>query len=136
MGYAVYFDNSQGRWAGYGVPAECDHPDCHTMIDHGLGCKCETITVYTIDKDTGEETEDEAEGCGLFFCEDHLYLSCQDIHFAFAAKPDHPAWMLHMLTDESWGEWRHNEPAEVARFEEVLSDPAVRALAERVLEEA
>ena len=41
MGYQVYEDSKTGRWAGYGVPAECDRPDCATKIDRGLAYRCE-----------------------------------------------------------------------------------------------
>ena len=47
----------RGREVGYAVEAECDHPDCHTMIDRGVSYRC------------GWFTSDA--GCGGFFCEKH-----------------------------------------------------------------
>lgn len=95
MGYAVYEDwdaRDRGvtRWAGYGVPAICDMPGCDEEIDRGLGCKCER--------------------CGLFFCGEHLYLTCPDTHNGLTPKPDTAEWERHMLTDESWQQWRDENP--------------------------
>lgn len=63
MGYA-YYHLPDGREAGYGVEAECDHPGCLTMIDRGLGWLC------------GEAPmgwhNDELPGCCNYYCEAHL----------------------------------------------------------------
>lgn len=130
MGYAVYFDN---RWAGYGVPAECDMPDCHTLIDRGLGYKCEETSDSFEDPETGIETQFALGGCGLFFCSEHLYLDCLVDHVGVEPKDELPAFMLFQLTDESWAQWRVEEPRQVARYEKVLEDPVVRAEAEALV---
>lgn len=36
-------------------------------------------------------------------------------------SPDHPDWMLHKLTDESWQQWRDENPDEVAAIRTALS---------------
>lgn len=116
MGYAVY--NHGDRWAGYGVPAECDWPDCREKIDRGLGYKCEDHGGYKLilnreeisydrfdEEDDAEEEWVETEGCGLFFCEKHR--SQTDQHANIEPKPDTQEWIDHMLTDESWQDWRN-----------------------------
>jgi hypothetical protein len=120
MGYQVYQIN--GRWCGYGVPAYCDHPECHEEINRGLAYCC------------GGEPNSE-KGCGLYFCEQHRILECFDTDgevcshtddcdcecadvcercakkaTPFSPKPDHPSWIKHILTDESWSQWRKENP--------------------------
>lgn len=105
MSYGVYERN--GRWAGYGVPAICDYPACGARIDRGLGYICEGPM---------------DSGCGLFFCSDHLWLGhggdqlcqrCCDDEPPFDPTPDTPEWIKHMLTDETWQQWRDENPAAV-----------------------
>ncbi len=116
MGYQVYEDRAARdlgveRWAGYGVPATCDHPDCAIEIDRGLGYRC------------GDDTDD---GCGLSFCASHLYVGggdpqmcerCCDDEPPFGPKPDTAEWESHVLTDESWAQWRTENPARVAQMQ-------------------
>lgn len=127
MGYAVYEED--GRWAGYGVPAECDFPSCHAQIDRGLAHKCETYIDYQYARDGQpidppesltsdlEEFEVECEGCGLFFCTDHEPHSD---HQNSEPKPDSIEWMRHMLTDSSWKQWRDENRNEAARMTDSL----------------
>ena len=109
MGYGVYF--REGRWSGYGVPAVCDHPDCTEKIDRGMGYLC------------GEEPSPE-KGCGLAFCSSHLWIGggdddpqmcdrCCDDEPPYSPKPDAQEWVDHMLTDDSWEQWRDENPAQV-----------------------
>lgn len=110
MGYSVYLRD--GRWAGYGVPAVCDHPECEASIDRGLYYIC-----------GGEPGSDK--GCGLFFCSSHMWIDtqqdnvpqmcerCCDGQPPFALKPDTGEWIDHMLTDESWAQWRTDNPEQV-----------------------
>ena len=118
MGYGVYFRD--GRWAGYGVPATCDHPGCEASIDRGMAYIC-----------GGEPGADK--GCGLFFCGDHLWIGitdddpqmcerCCDEEPPFDPTPDTPEWVAHMLTDESWEQWRTENPEQVA----AMSAPATQ----------
>lgn len=117
MGYAVY-ENGH-RWCGYGVPAVCDRPNCSAQINRGLAYIC-----------GGDPHSDK--GCGLFFCEDHLWIStanrdpqmcerCLDDEPPFDPKPDTVEWMTHMLADESWDQWRSENPGQVAAMRKALS---------------
>ena len=38
----------------------------------------------------------------------------------FDKKPDHPKWIQWKLTDESWEQWRQENPEEVHRIQEIL----------------
>jgi hypothetical protein len=102
MGWSVGFDSNWNRDIGYGVPAFCDHPRCDKKIDRGLAYVC------------GAEPYGGDKGCGLYFCGQHqgvdqLCSRCRNRKPPFAAKPDHPEWTHHKLTDESWAEWRMEE---------------------------
>lgn len=112
MGYQVYRDGS--RWAGYGVPAECDLAGCHERIDRGMAYKCWTWEP-TPDGIDGEEVE----GCGLFFCDEHSH---HPDHPGAEPKPDTAEWMKHMLTNDSWQAWRDENPAEVKKITALLGD--------------
>ncbi len=102
-----------GRDIGYGVPALCDHPDCNAHIDRGLSFVCGMIN-----------TDGEDRGCGLHFCSAHLRDSARFGQLCFRCwprqrtpftrKPDLPEWNRHKLTDESWQQWRDENPKEVA----------------------
>lgn len=118
MGYGVYLDQDARdsgvtRWAGYGVPAICDYPNCDVEIDRGLGYKCEQR--YDEDE-TGNETEEE--GCGLYFCGEHLLVGCPPEHDDFTPKPDTPEWERWMLTDKSWEQWRQEHPLDVIAMQQ------------------
>ena len=63
MGWSVGFDSGWNRDIGYGVPATCDHPGCGEEIDRGLGYVC------------GGEPYGGDTGCGLYFCDKHLWCS-------------------------------------------------------------
>lgn len=114
MGYAVYEDEiardyGVTRWAGYGVPAECDHPDCTERINRGMGYRCE---FRRRDLLYGTPTD----GCGLHFCEKHLYDA--EAHKNVEPKPDVIEWVTWMLVDSSWAPWRERNPREVAALQE------------------
>lgn len=107
MGWQIYESRSVGtplRWAGYGVPAYCDHPKCNEEIDRGVSYVC-----------GGVNSDYEDRGCKLHFCSAHLdhrqlCANCARNRKPFKAKPDHPEWVRHVLTDESWKEWRELHP--------------------------
>lgn len=109
MGYSDYQDVNS-RWVGYGVPAVCDAPLCEKPIDRGLGFKCEEHISW-VEKDD-EEVEVVGEGCGLYFCEDHLY----EAHSGIEPKPDVAEWVEHMLTDPSWEVWRQENSRQVSNM--------------------
>lgn len=107
MGWSV--GENKGRDIGYGVPAFCDTPGCKEVIDRGISYLC-------------GELFDEETGCGLYFCEEHSYANEEGVrvcknclldHKPCKPKPDHPDWLNHKLTDESWKEWREKYPDEV-----------------------
>lgn len=127
MGWQVGYDDNWRRWVGYGVPAICDHPGCGADIDRGLAHVC------------GDDVYGGEHGCGLFFCGDHfsrhhglldmpanLCERCVAGHKAnddhasfepFDPTPDTREWVDWMLTDESWAEWRAENPEEVHRLQ-------------------
>lgn len=97
MGWSIGYDDNWKRDIGYGVPAFCDHPGCGEEIDRGLGYVCNREQPYGGD-----------HGCGLFFCGKHRGYKCK--HKGFVATPDHPEWIDWKLTDESWEQWRKDNP--------------------------
>lgn len=115
MGWSVGYDELWKRWIGYGVPAYCDHPGCMKEIDRGLAHVC-----------CGQQPYGGEEGCGLFFCFEHhdgdgkcercAPLGEEDCSNPFEPSPEHPDWINHLLTDESWEEWRQENPDEVTRL--------------------
>lgn len=119
MGWSIGFDSNWHRDIGYGVPAYCDHPDCNKEIDRGLSYVC------------GGEPYGGPRGCGLYFCEKHLFMYdklpqlCERCaprkKKPFPAKPDHPSWIEWKLTDTSWKEWRDEHPKEVAKLKDALA---------------
>lgn len=108
MGWSIGYDSKWKRDIGYDVPAICDHPGCNEEIDRGLAFVCGFEEPYGGD-----------EGCGLFFCEKHgggsLCKCCKKNKPPFEAKPDHPDWIQWKLTDDSWSEWRAENPEWVAQ---------------------
>jgi hypothetical protein len=99
MSWAVGFDERWQRDIGYGVPAICDHPGCGAEIDRGLSYVC------------GGEPYGGEEGCGLYFCEKHLFghfvcERCRDKKEPFEPTPDTSEWIHHKTTDPSWEKWR------------------------------
>ncbi len=125
MGYQVYEVGS--RYGGYGVLAYCEYPGCAEEIDRGMPYAC------------GGEPFSE-HGCDLYFCGKHLEFvtfdnkgerydcehigecECEMVELCercragqepFLYKPEHPKWVKYLLTDESWDEWRKDNPEEV-----------------------
>lgn len=115
MGYGVYPDPEHDRWAGYMVPAECDKPGCEKKITRGMDYKCDSHAGAEVD---GEYVSVE-EGCGLFFCHSHLYDGAE--HDGVEAKPDSGEWMRWMLSDDSWEQWRTENPERVATMRELVA---------------
>ena len=112
MGWSIGYDEKWKRDIGYGVPSICDHPECNEEIDRGLSYVC------------GGEPLGGDRGCGLYFCEKHLRLFsklpqlCErcgpKIRKPFNPKPDTKKFIDWKLTDESWQQWRDENPKEVA----------------------
>jgi hypothetical protein len=108
MSWSLGFDDSWNRWIGYGVPAYCDYPKCNKEIDRGLSYVC------------GSDSYGGENGCGLYFCNDHLNIveskidkriihicdRCEKHKKPFKSSKEHPDWIKHLEEDESWEEWR------------------------------
>lgn len=119
MGWSIGYDSKWKRDIGYGVPCVCDHPDCDKEIDRGLSYVC------------GSESYGGEYGCGLYFCEEHktytdneekydgrppqLCDCCLQEGEPFKPKPDTHEWINWKLTDESWQQWRDENPEEVKK---------------------
>lgn len=116
MSWSIGYDSNWDRDIGYGVPAQCDHPECGEEIDRGLAYVC------------GGDPYGGERGCGLYFCNKHMgYVNrtarmdasqlcdrCYPrIRKPFQPKPDLPEWIEHKLMDESWTIWRAENPAKV-----------------------
>lgn len=124
MGWSIGFDSNWNRDIGYGVPATCDRPECNAKIDRGLAYVCAHQEPYG-----GED------GCGLYFCHEHLLGGkCERCaartddgpYIApFAAKPDHPEWINWKLTDSSWQGWRDDNPVAVALMRAAAMEKAL-----------
>jgi hypothetical protein len=120
MGWAVGEDYTRLRHIGYGVPAICDYPGCGKEIDRGIDCAC------------GGGVTGVGENCGLFFCGSHMRLRpcpqeerdeectddacnesvcerCAAEEPPFDPSPDTREWVEHVLTDESWAQFREEE---------------------------
>lgn len=131
MGYSVYVDHNArdygvDRWAGYGVPAECDEAECTTEIDRRLAYKCEEHVWYE-EPDDDDYIEHVDEGCGLYFCSDHFGRVGK--HEGVKPKPDSDAWVYWMVHEESWARWRDEDPERLALHEERVSALSPDALA-------
>lgn len=116
MGWSIGFDTKWNRDIGYGVPCECDHPDCKEEIDRGLSHVC------------GGEPYGGECGCGLYFCGTHLQghpQKCKKCSghrgTTYKPKPDIPLWVYFKLTDDSWQQWRNENPDKVKEMTEVIS---------------
>lgn len=124
MGWSIGYDDRWKRDIGYGVPALCDHPECGAEIDRGLGYVC------------GSEPYGGEHGCGLYFCSKHRQFAevnddcvelcerCSDENSErwFDAKPDIPRWIQWKLTDESCQIWRNENPEEIKRLQDQLTE--------------
>lgn len=132
MGYAVY--KVGHRWGGYGVPAVCEHPECMEEIDRGMAYACggEPFSEYGCDRyfcgkhrhytgfkcDGSDERCDHDDDCACEFVE--VCERCRDGKAAFDYKPECKEWVEHLLNDESWGEWRKENPEEVEKLKVFL----------------
>lgn len=122
MGWSIGVDSKWSRDVGYGVPSICDHPDCDKEIDRGLSYVC------------GSEPYGGEHGCGLFFCENHLRYHhnedcrgqvcerCAGYQSPFEPKSDTLEWINWKLTDESWQQWRDENPNEVVKMNPMFPD--------------
>lgn len=139
MGYQVYRirkDDCTGyRFGGYGVPTICEYPDCKEEIDRGMAYACggepfseygcdryfcskhRVMAGFKVDGDT-ERLCDHEEDCDCEYKE--VCERCRDGKDPFPYKSEHPTWMRHVLKDESWKEWRDENPEQVENFKKAL----------------
>lgn len=117
MGWSIGYDARWDRDIGYGVPAYCDHPDCYEEIDRGLAYVC-----------CNEQPYGGEDGCGLYFCFSHRSsygpgqcARCSEGEPPFPAKHEHPRWLAHRLSHESWERWRTENPERVAADQYLLA---------------
>lgn len=121
MSWAIGFDSCWGRDIGYGVPAICDFPGCGEKIDRGLAYVC------------GGEPYGGEQGCGLFFCSGHLWVTpggprrqqcerCANDQPPFEATPDTIEWVEWKLADESWAVWRRQNLEAVKAMQAARSE--------------
>ncbi len=115
MGWSIGYDSNWRRDVGYGVPAECDHPDCKEEIDRGLAYVC------------GGQPYGGDKGCGLYFCSRHLGINalcerCRKRKEPFDPKPDIFPWLSHKMTDSSWALWRADNPEKCAEMLRQLAE--------------
>lgn len=103
MGWSLGYDTNWDRDIGYGVPAQCDQPNCTAAIDRGLSHVCGNAPY-------GGET-----GCGLYFCGAHGG-GMEDCYHVFKDDPEYrpsadvQEWIDHKLKHHSWSEWRAENP--------------------------
>jgi hypothetical protein len=120
MSWQVGYDSRWNRDIGYGVPATCDFPGCGAVIDRGLAYVC------------GGEPYGGENGCGLFFCQDHMLYgetvpSCEQCDRCragqppFEPTPDTREWIAWKLTDDSWAPWRGENPEAVGAMRQAVS---------------
>ena len=116
MGWSIGYDSNWDRDIGYGVPAYCDQPFCHEKIDRGLSYVC------------GNEPYGGDQGCGLYFCAEHMQCvvceRCMADDRPFEPKPDHPEGVNWKLTDDSWEQWRDENPEKTQEL--IWGDPVPR----------
>lgn len=122
MGWATGYDTSWQRDIGYGVPSVCDHPGCTEEINRGLGYVC------------GGEPYGGDDGCGLFFCGKHRDASpkglcerCAAELEPFTPTPDTEDWIRWKLFEDSWRQWRLENPEEVKKMKERLGNDMMQA---------
>lgn len=125
MGYAVgdqITSDGSIRHIGYGVPATCNHPGCGASIDRGMAPACHGPGAD--DVDPAEVDFLPGEGCGMYFRGQHgAEGTCERCakHLApFDPTPDSLEWATHVLTDDSWEQWRREEPAWAERMRQIL----------------
>lgn len=111
MGYAV--GHNGHRWVGYRVPAECDFVGCREKIVRGMAFLCGGGYLYDYLEDDYEDYGWEDEwwsGCEdqFYFCGSHSYHP--DHAGNMEEKGESPEWLRHIMTDETWEEWRRTDP--------------------------
>jgi len=109
MGWSVCWCDEHKRWVGYGVVAYCDHKGCIEKIDRGLGYAC-----------TENHFGMNDASCGRYFCQAHTMYDYDEKtdeqicgHNNDHISDEHPEWLNHIMTDDSWSEWREKEGIQI-----------------------
>lgn len=106
MGYSIGQSKFEGnyRFIGYSVEAYCDQDGCNNVINRGMDYQCGDCQGYfcydclsthgkveiELDEEWKHEFGEASSGCthnGVW-------------------KDHHPDFLRHLLTDESWANWR------------------------------
>lgn len=142
MGYEVFEQDIQGhfRFAGYGVVAYCDHPQCNAVIDRGMDYACcggihfdgSCGGFYCIEHETPVMHEDELEDLdeeetqhilssyGLTevptFDEYGIAKLCNHPPIEFK---EHPDWIKHISTDKTWSKFRKEKPEQFKALQDM-----------------
>lgn len=106
MGYSIGQSKFEGRYRfiGYSVESYCDQEGCNNVINRGMDYQCGDCQGYfcydclskhgkveiELDEDWKYEFGEASSGCthnGVW-------------------KDHHPDFLRHLLTDESWANWR------------------------------
>ncbi len=149
MGWGLGYNSKWHRDIGYLVPAYCDHPECNAEIDRGLAFLCggssmsdhgcglyfcakHLFASFGFDDDDCPQLcercvmldppEDEDDEPNEYLDEDGN--ANEKWPGEFDAKPEHPSWMRHVVTDVSWEVWRRENPKDVAKFRAALKASA------------
>lgn len=138
MGYSIGFSKELNRYIGYGVIAVCDHSECQTVIDRGMGCACcdglphhgnclgyfcaEHIENYLYFDELEDLGEDELSALGLEADdlpeeEDNPVYKCKH---TIAEGKESIDWLNFILTDDTWAKWREVNPTYIAHYKELL----------------
>lgn len=124
MGWSIGYDKKWERDIGYGVPSECDHPDCNEKIHRGWDYVC-SLSFYSPYQPLATNAK---QGCGLYFCHKHLKMGehgnlcerCANNKKPFNPKPDLIEWVELQLGDDSWEEWQEKNKEIVERMIKML----------------
>jgi hypothetical protein len=114
----------------------CEYPRCSKEIDRGfpyacggepfseLGCdryfcsKHLYLNCFKCDG-TSDHCDHEISKKGKVTCECHCVFVCKRCGAGkepYPYKPETKEWVKHLLTDESWKEWRKKNPQEVKKL--------------------
>lgn len=142
MGYGLYFSDKNNRFQGYNMHAYCDHPGCKNEIDRGMGYACCDNPEHTascggfyceehkhqlVYQDELEDMSDEdLKRLGIDSREEQAHDEDDGIicctHKPIEKDKEHPTWLKHVLTDETWQEWREKESEMAKHYQELLDN--------------
>lgn len=110
------------------MPAWCDAytKGCRTEIDRGLGYVCDAH--IDAKDDSADDEQFDPLDHPIFVCGEH---TCADVDEA-DLPPEHPEWVEHISTDDSWAQWRADYPERLARLTATPTPPPTGPLVEPV----